>query len=124
MGLDMYAFTTDCKPAKPVDFRTEEFHARQEIHYWRKHPNLHGWMERLYREKGGADEQFNCVNLELTSEDLDRLERDIRRRALPSTSGFFFGQSDGSEDHDDLAFIATARAAIRDGLTVYYWSWW
>lgn len=38
-----------------------------ELHYRRKHPNLHGWMESAYRDKGGADESFNYVNLELTT---------------------------------------------------------
>ncbi|ODR91767.1 hypothetical protein A8M32_08600 [Sinorhizobium alkalisoli] len=38
-------------PAAPVDFEVEEATA---LHYWRKHPNLHGWMERLYREEGGT----------------------------------------------------------------------
>lgn len=52
MGLDMYACTLREQPATPVDFKAEEV---SELHYWRKHPNLHGWMEQLYREKGGTD---------------------------------------------------------------------
>ena len=51
MGLDMYALTTTEKPASAVDFDAD---AHSELHYWRKHPDLHGWMEKLYREKGGA----------------------------------------------------------------------
>jgi len=46
---------------------------RDEIAYWRKHPNLQGWMEQLWREKGGKGE-FNCVDVELTREDLKQLE--------------------------------------------------
>jgi hypothetical protein len=121
MGLDMYAYTIDRTPAQPVDFKADD---AQELHYWRKHPNLHGWMERRYREKGGTDPDFNCVNLQLTSEDLDALEADISARALPPTSGFFFGESDGSEIDDDLAFVAKARAALASGLAVFYPSWW
>ncbi|MEY9328323.1 phosphoglycerate kinase [Sinorhizobium fredii] len=121
MGLDMYACTLREAPATPVDFKAEEV---SELHYWRKHPNLHGWMERLYREKGGTDPDFNCVNLQLTAEDLDRLEAAIRNRTLPPTSGFFFGASDGSESDDDLAFVAKAREALAAGLTVFYSSWW
>ena len=48
MGLDMYAMTTHEKPSAPVDFEAGESLA---LHYWRKHPNLHGWMESLYRAK-------------------------------------------------------------------------
>ena len=121
MGLDMYAYTTERAPEQPVDFKADD---SLEIHYWRKHPNLHGWMERLYRQKGGEDGAFNCVNLQMTPEDLDALEADIKAGNLPPTGGFFFGASDGSETDDDLQFVAKAREAIAAGLTVFYSSWW
>ena len=121
MGLDMYACTLREPPAVPVDFEVEE---ATELHYWRKHPNLHGWMEQLYRQKGGNDAKFNCANLQLTADDLDRLETAIRDRTLPPTEGFFFGVSDGSEVDDDLAFVAKARDALAAGLALFYVSWW
>lgn len=121
MGLDMYAEITPDPVTSPVDFKVEN---RAEIHYWRKHPDLHGWMEQLYYDKGGTADSFNCVSVALTSEDLDRLESDIQGAGLPETSGFFFGDSDGSEAKDDLAFIKKARQAIITGCTVYYTSWW
>ena len=92
MGLDMYAFTTESE-IPTVDFDAPE--DRSELHYWRKHPDLHGWMKTIYRGKGGSDESFNCVPVRLDKADLDRLERDIKACALPPTQGFFFGQSDG-----------------------------
>ena len=121
MGLDMYAFTTKEKPATAVDFKVDEVSA---LHTWRKHPNLHGWMQDLYYAKGGTAESFNCVPVQLTAEDLDRLETAVRTGTLPDTTGFFYGDSDGSETEDDLAFIANAREALAEGLTVYYNSWW
>ena len=121
MGLDMYAFATRTAPAAPVDFKADH---SQELAYWRKHPNLHGWMEHLYRAKGGTAEDFNCVNLQLDAADLDALDHAVRSRTLPTTTGFFFGQTDGSEYDDDLAFIARARAALARGEAVYYTSWW
>ena len=121
MGLDMYACTMTVMPSTAVDFEAED---ETQLHYWRKHPNLHGWMHRLYRHKGGTDSEFNCVNLQLTEADLKALETAILANALPLTSGFFFGQSDGSEAADDLAFIAKARAALAEGLCVFYTSWW
>ncbi len=121
MGLDMYAYATPHQPASPVDFKVTD---ARTLHTWRKHPNLHGWMQTLYRAKGGSDPQFNCAPVVLTTEDLDRLEDDIRSDALPPTSGFFFGRTDGTETDDDLAFIAKARTAIAIGHTVYYDSWW
>ena len=116
MGLDMLALTTTEKPASEVDFDAVN---HCQLHYWRKHPDLHGWMENLYREKGGTTESFNCVRVVLAPPDLDRLEADIKERRLPETQGFFFGDSDGSETPHDLTFIGKARAAIQAGLTVY-----
>ncbi|MGE0743509.1 MAG: phosphoglycerate kinase [Hyphomonadaceae bacterium] len=126
MGLDMYAFTTERSAiTTPVDFKpNRNGDGIAELHYWRKHPNLHGWMEALYRRKGGKSPDFNCDTVELTLADLDDLEAAVRAGTLPSTAGFFFGASDGTEHEDDLAFVAKARAAIADGLVVYYDSWW
>lgn len=120
MGLDMLAMTTWDELYDTVDFSVSSF---DDLHRWWKHPNLHGWMQDLYYEKGG-DQSFNCVNVQLTETDLDRLEADIRSGGLPHTTGFFFGESDGSEVEDDLAFVAKARAAIAEGKNVFYTSWW
>ena len=130
MGLDMYAYKTKFKPSKEVDFRDELQEAEaqlEDLHYWRKHPNLHGWMEDLYNEKGGEDE-FNCRPVQLTKEDLQRLASALLETEpdLPETDGFFFGQSEGSEEEvrDDLEFVKKANQAIDEGYTVYYDSWW
>lgn len=121
MGLDMYAMVTSEAVDGEVDFKVEE---ATELHYWRKHPNLHGWMALLYHLKGGSCTLFNCVPVVLTLRDLDVLEECVLNDELPLTVGFFFGESDGSEREDDLAFIEKARAEIRDGKTVFYNSWW
>lgn len=126
MGLDQYAYKTKVKPVKRVDFQDEVYKdevEREQIHYWRKHPNIHGFMERLYREKGGED-SFNCRPVELTQEDIDRLAESILDGELPETSGFFFGQSFGDEENDDLEFCKKASEAIKEGYTVFYDSWW
>lgn len=126
MGLDQFAYKTKVKPGKSVDFQDEVYKdevEREEIHYWRKHPNLHGFMEEIYREKGGED-SFNCRPVELTQEDIDRLAQSILDGELPETSGFFFGQSFGDEENDDLEFCKKASEAIKEGYTVFYDSWW
>jgi hypothetical protein len=81
-------------------------------------------MSDLYYEKGG-EEEFNCVDLELTLEDLDALEESLDDESLPETAGFFFGNN--ADDHyaeTDREFIREARAAIKQGYTVVYSSWW
>jgi hypothetical protein len=122
MGLDMYAFTTTTALTETVDFPEPE--KVELLHQWRKHPNLHGWMEELYIRNGGADRRFNCSPVVLDAADLNILEVTIINNRLPETSGFFFGESDGSERDDDLEFIAKARAAIAEGKTVFYTSSW
>lgn len=123
MGLDQYARVIDANGEKT------------EIAYWRKHPNLHGWMENLWNEKGRPNEteetsglglsNFNCVPLELTSDDLDALEEAITGQTLPETAGFFFGSdSDEYYKDKDLEFIRQARQALADGKRVEYDSWW
>lgn len=121
MGLDMYAMVTKEVLDGDVDFKAEE---AREIFYWRKHPNLHGWMEQLYYDKGGTASSFNCVCVALHADDLDRLEQAVKAQGLPGTSGFFFGASDGTETEGDLEFVRMARDAIADGYTVFYDSWW
>ena len=124
MGLDMYATAIKGKVNSEVDFDTNNIQNYEELHYWRKHPNLHGWMQNLYYDKGGKDDSFNGSDVVLTESDLDSLEQDIIDGNLPNTSGFFFGQTDGSEKDDDLLFITNARKAIKEGKTVYYSSSW
>jgi hypothetical protein len=111
---ESYDYETDSGPVvKP-----------REIAYWRKHPNLHGWMHRLWNEKGHSGD-FNGDELELTIEDLDRLEFVVEKGKLPGTSGFFFGND--ADDHykaDDLKFIKLARAELAAGNLVFYNSSW
>ena len=97
----------------------------RELAYWRKHPNLHGWMERLAERKNLQYDSFNGVEMELTAEDLDELERAVTHKQLPATQGFFFGNDADEHYHnDDLAFIKAARAELFFGLKVFYNSSW
>ncbi len=121
MGLDMFAYTTTADiPA--VDF--EQPGDAAELFYWRKHPNLHVWMEALYRAKGGSDQDFDLNPVRLEGRDLDALEAIVKVNKLPFTTGFFFGQSRPEDKQDDLEFIQKARAALNDGLKLFYTSWW
>jgi len=121
MGLDQYG------NARPPDTKPDD-KRRIELAYWRKHNRLQGWMENLWVKKGGKGE-FNCVEVELTSKDLNELERIVEDKELPETTGFFFG-SDSYGEYEryhkktDLEFISKAKKEIKKGNKVYYSSWW
>ena len=139
MGLDQYATARKGEPRKvPQTWTTTDADGNEEevVEYynewddtielaeWRKHPNLQGWMENLWYEKGGEGE-FNCVELEITLDDLDALEATLDEEALPETAGFFFGgNADDYYAEADREFIVQARAAIKQGYKVVYSSWW
>jgi hypothetical protein len=128
MGLDMYCWAIEPKKIKVLEDINAEFKKDQkpeELFYWRKHHDLHGYFENLYRERGGEDE-FNCVKLRLYETDLDNLEQDVINKKLPQTTGFFFGDQPVTDEdvENDLLFIAKARQAIKEGKAVFYDSWW
>ena len=129
MGLDMFAWRVKAEDVVgefEVAKDEEGFSKIEEIFYWRKHHDLHGWMENLYRAKGGDKEPFNCVKVRLTDTDLDNLMIDVMNKKLPATRGFFFGDNPQDDESvmNDLKFITLAKQAIREGDAVYYDSWW
>jgi hypothetical protein len=150
MGLDMYAYVSQKAGQQNEYYEGAEFDPEskdyvnkqvskpRELAYWRKHPNLHGWMEQLWRNKkysvqstdastapNADSDVFNGIELELTWEDLDELERTVTHKQLPSTSGFFFGDEKDEHYYDsDLAFIRNAKAELFLGLKVFYNSSW
>jgi len=126
MGLDQQAVARRFANSEDVEL----------LQTWRKHPNLQGWMESLWEKKGrpnydGHNDDnamsgaFNCVDLPLTLEDIDRLEGDIKAGTLPSTTGFFFGNN-ADEDYmdEDLEFCSNARKALSEKLEVIYRCWY
>ncbi len=140
MGLDMYAYVA-AKAGQQKEYWDSVTYDREqgcyvhdsascsqpiEIAYWRKHPNLHGWMYNLWVSKGNEGE-FNGDELELTWEDIDQLEYDVELGRLKNleATGFFWG--DPSDDYyyeQDVKFIAEARAQLFLGLKVFYNSSW
>ena len=126
MGLDMYAFAFPTVDGQTFDDPKLKCDAPgvEEFMYWRKHPNLHGFMRALYEQKGGTSEQFNCDWVELDLMDLAELEEAVTTDSLPETDGFFFGQSTPEDKAADLKFIAAAREKLKTGKKVYYTSWW
>jgi hypothetical protein len=142
MGLDMYAYVANKRgqynefyenaefDGTTNDFESDTVTKPHELAYWRKHPSLHGWMEQLWVSKGRPRQSvgwpiFNGIELELTWDDLDNLERAIRHGKLPDTEGFFFGSpADNHYYEQDLEFVNNAKAEVFLGLKVFYNSSW
>jgi hypothetical protein len=128
----MYAFTVAADAAGDnvvdldINYGTDNEIEKTKLFYWRKFNALHGWMENLYRNKGGKAKPFNCVPVRLHPHDLDALQFDLLDSALPKTIGFFFGNNPPDADSlaEDLKFIQKARDVIAEGDAVYYDSWW
>lgn len=103
MGLDMYLegrkyLLSGRNDEVPTEdgFRLKE--KILELGYWRKEPNLHGYIVKTF-----ADGKDDCQDIELSVEDAQKIREAVRNRQLVETSGFFFGQSadPNSEDPEE-----------------------
>ena len=156
MGLDMYAFALDQQPASETDFelpemsdeawnkyfqsghawgskeredlkkRLERAAGYETVAYWRKHPNLHGFIGAIYERRGGQDFQWGSFvgPVILDADDIDAIETATKAGTLPSTDGFFFGVTTPEDHKDTLEFCERARGMIKAGKTIAYWASW
>jgi hypothetical protein len=133
MGLDMYAYTVPKEFATDitdVQFSENAKTFKEDLFYWRKHYDLHNWMENLYRNVGGKAESFNCVNVQLDEDTLNELKDAILNRSFyDRVKEFYDNEADIESEIDesmahDLSFVVAAKAAINKGLAVFYDSWW
>lgn len=133
----MYAYRLKAgvlSPEDQVDFNEklskdgERLPEVTELAYWRKFNALHGWMEGLYRTKGGTSDSFNCDTVRLEQQDIEVLESLALAEALVPVGGFFFGDSTtpfSDEDREDVMdFVKQAKQALAAGDAVAYDSWW
>lgn len=111
MGLDMYLqgrksyFNVGDKPVREEDgFQVDSM--TLELGYWRKHPNLHGYIVQTFAE--GVDE---CQEIELDADALRKIAGAIKADTLPHTKGFFFGDSQWHEDDKDKNAAVFEKAA-------------
>ena len=94
------------------------------LYRWRKHHDLHSWMERRWRgmpwHRGAGGDFNNKTRVVLGAHDLDVLEHLVSNSQLPRMPGY----SIDTRMEDDLAFTNAARAELAAGKFVYYTSWW
>jgi hypothetical protein len=115
MGLDMYLegqkyFLKNWKePEKDVVEDGYRVKRRVlELGYWRKHPDLHGYIVKAFAD--GVDE---CQEIDLGKDDLCEIINAVKEKRLPRTTGFFFGASDGSEDEETIEILTKAIAWLQ-----------
>ena len=102
MGLDMFLngekyLFGDCEASSKEDgFEVKEKTLR--LGYWRKHPNLHGFIVNEFAN--GVDE---CQRIDLSDDDIEKIIKAVKEKALPHTTGFFFGSSEWWDNEEKLA---------------------
>lgn len=112
MGLDMYL-----KGRKYIKYRPDQTQPKEDgyeittrilrLGYWRKHPNLHGYIVSTFAQED------DCQPILLDEECIEKIINAIETDQLPHTEGFFFGTSDGSEKENDLRVFKAALDWLR-----------
>ena len=115
MGLDMYLegdkyykenFDEPKNNLMEDGFRLKT--KRLDLGYWRKHPNLHGYIVKQF-----ANSKDDCHDIELGADDIQTIIEAIKGDSLPETAGFFFGQSYTGNDGESYD------AQKREDITVF-----
>ena len=114
MGLDMHLTGEKYIPNEYPNVLEDGFRVSQrnlELGYWRKHPNLHGYIVNEF-----ADGVDDCRDIDLSAERLKQLIHAVKDHELPHTEGFFFGKSEGSntETSEDLRILEGALAWLEN----------
>ena len=115
MGLDMYldgdkylALDFDNPDNTPTEDGYRLTNRTLRLGYWRKHPNLHGYIVNTFAD--GIDQ---CQRIDLSENDIEKIIDAVARDDLPHTEGFFFGISDGSEREETLRIFRDALQWLR-----------
>ena len=121
MGLDMYIRIDDPtydEDAVPFDYAKYKSY---ELAYWRKHPNLHGFIVQTFAD--GADE---CQNIPLDAVKVETILAASEADDLPETEGFFFGSSQPEHKADTKEQLLKVLAWLKanPGKAIYYRASW
>lgn len=112
MGLDMYLTGEKYyrnRSDAPVlrdgfPLRTETL----DLGYWRKHPNLHGYIVQTC-----AADLDECQEIRLDGLAIEEIITAVETDSLPETTGFFFGKSDPSDKAPTLEILKAALAWLQ-----------
>lgn len=115
MGLDMYLLAKKKGSNETL----------KEIGYWRKHPDLHSYIAKLYYESGGTAEVFNGIKYELSKEIIEKIILLSKEKKLPkSEGGFFFGETQESDHETTVDILEKALGYVKKDYEIIYDSWW
>jgi hypothetical protein len=92
-----------------------------EVGYWRKHPNLHGFIVNTFAD--GMDE---CQEIVLNLEAVDTILNAIIKDDLPTTTGFFFGTSHPEDKQPSINIFLEAKRLLKIDASkelIYQASW-
>ena len=106
MGLDMYLVGRKTYLDRKLDDEGHKIDtAEVELAYWRKHPNLHGYIVETF-----AGDVDDCQPITLNEDNIELILRAIKDDELPHTEGCFFGTSEKSAAQmaEDVAVFEAA----------------
>lgn len=130
MGLDMYLtgekYLLDW--SNPANNKHEDGYplkaTRFALGYWRKHPDLHGYIVNNF-----AESEDDCKPVFLSADNIAELIAAVRAGNLPKTTGFFFGEStnDDEQKAEDVEILSKALEWLRADewhRSIYYQASW
>lgn len=100
---------------------------QEHLHYFRKHSDLHGVLQDCWLEKnpGKNAEEFNCIDFEITLEEVMRvIDFMSNRHTKKHYKGFFWGQSTEEDWEETIVALKEILMALETGEKVIYVCWW
>jgi hypothetical protein len=120
MGLDMFFI-------KVPHGENPDYEASR-IKYFRKHSDLHGWLQEQWlktQPEGTNPENFNCKYFLITQDVLDGMKSLCAKSRKKKYRGLFWGSS-CKEDWDETKELCDVIQDCLDSVftDVYYYGWW
>lgn len=126
MGLDAWFY------AYPKGKRwddMDEDNYEKELHYFRKHSDLNGLLQRAWLDKNPNEspDNFNCTHFPIDKKLVKLIEKVayLDEEERKPYSGFFWGHSTEDDWKEvRLELIPKLKEALREGKTIIYHPWW
>lgn len=97
-----------------------------EIKYFRKHADLHGFLSELWCAKNPdkTSWDFNCKKLRITKDILRKLRKFVDGPHDEHYTGFFWGHSTNEDWEETKVLLDDIERRLNNKERVYYDSWW